>query len=400
MPTFTAAGAEASHTPTDLDCLVVLASTFRHEPNGRRARHALDFEAIEDRFAEHVVLETCHRVELIGVVRDGLPAVPAGVALLRGAEAVERVLLVTAGFDSAVVAEEQLLGQVRNAYELALARGTSGPLLNELLRRAIRLGRRVRSEATPGSDRSLADRAVSWGLDRLRADGDATGSALVIGSGEMGRILSRRLAAAGLRVTVASRSLDRARRIAEALPNGGQASLLTDVMASPGRHRLVAVALRSSEGMLRPGTLDDTTNVIVVDLSSPSAVSPALGQLLGDRLLDIDRLGEVAAQPTLAPSAERRLRADLAAERDRYVAWLAARGAEDAIVLLRREAEAARRRHLDRLRRRAALSDEQLAAVDAMTGALVAELLHGPTARLREGGEMGQLVLDLYGPGW
>ncbi|MEO6578258.1 MAG: hypothetical protein ABIO99_05090, partial [Candidatus Limnocylindria bacterium] len=114
----------------DLDDIRVRYATFRAHAAPERERLARELHASDA--IEHVLLETCHRVEL-ATVEDG----PVADGQLRGEPAIRRIFEVVAGFDSVVVAEEQLLGQVRAAYGSALAAGTTGPILNELFRRAL-----------------------------------------------------------------------------------------------------------------------------------------------------------------------------------------------------------------------------------------------------------------------
>jgi glutamyl-tRNA reductase len=135
----------------------------------------------------------------------------------------------------------------------------------------------------------------------------------------------------------------------------------------------------------------------VLDLSTPAAVSAEAAALLGARLLGLDRLAEVAgSSPVLDPEVERRLRVEMDAEVDRFVAWLSTRGAADALALLHGEAEAVRRRHLERLRRRGGLEPAQLAAVEAASAAIIGELLHGPSMELRRGGADADTVRRLF----
>lgn len=359
---------------SELERLVVFAGTFHDLPTDDRERLASRLASVRGGLAERLLLHTCHRAELVAVVTDsevdaiGLPA-------LRGTDAVQRVLTVTAGLDSAVVAEEQLLGQIRDAYSAALARHETGPILNELMRRALRFGKRVRSAALPGGDRSLAERAVEWVMQRPRV-GD---TALIVGTGTMARQLALGFAASGLQCTIASRTAARAERLADSLPGAGHSlAMLDEAFAQDSAWPVVALATRTAGPLLSSFTGPG----LVIDLCAPSGVAPSLRPVLGDRLLDLDRLGD--ATNALPPAIERRLRSELLDERDRFVAWLAERSSGDEIARLRRHANDVRRQHLERLRRRADLRDDQLAAVERMTGALVNELLHEPTMRLRQ----------------
>lgn len=378
-----------SATRTDLHHIRVRFATFRDLTIDERSAHAAQLRSVPT--VERLLLDTCHRVELVSV--DDAPTAGRCVA---GREAIRRVFEVVGGFDSAVVAEEQLLGQVRAAYEAALADGSTGPILNELLRRALRFGRRVRTHARPGTDRSLADRGASWLLERLGAD---PASVLVAGTGEIGRLAALHLAAAGHRIIIISRSAERGRRVLERLV-GSQHRLVVGPIepALVASSRAVVLAVRSREPILSALQLQAGAPPWTIDLSTPAAVSADAAALLGHRLLTLDRLGEIAgAAPVLAPGVERRLRAEMDDEVERFVAWLDARRSGDALAVLHGEADAVRRRHLDRLSRSAGLGPGQLAAVEAASAAMMGELLHGPSVELRRGGADADTVRRIFG---
>lgn len=375
----------------DIDHISVRFATFRDQVATERARIAAELAATLGE--ERVLLDTCHRVELVTVEHGATPTATA--SLVRGRDAVKRVFEVVAGFDSAVVAEEQLLGQVRATYEAALAARSTGPVLNELFRRALRFGRRVRTHARPGSDRSLADRGVTWLSERLRQSARVT----IVGTGEMGRLVASRLAAASHPLTVVSGSAERAGRLVEALP-GGDHRVSVGILAAEaldGAEALV-LAIKPRGPVVTAELLHVAGRPWILDLSSPSAVEPALAEELGARLLTVDALGALrAAVPVLSEAAERRLRAELDAEVERFAAWLESRHGADAVTVLHREADALRKRHLDRLRHRVRLDADQVAAVDAAAAAMLAELLHGPTVEIRRSGVDAPLVRRLFG---
>ena len=384
---------------TRLDRLVVASATFRdHDTDGREAL-AVALAAVADGLGQRVLLHTCHRVELIAYAGTGDDAadLPPLLEHRSGLAAVERVLLVTAGLDSAVLAEEQVLGQVRDAYAAALSRGQTGPVINELLRRAIRFGKRVRSFAQPIGDRSLADRAMRWVEGRLAPTGRPM-TALVVGTGEMGRMLAAQLASHGSRVTVASRDGERAASLVSELPNPERhrATLISEALAGPLGHDVVALAVRSGKTRLEPRHVG-SERTLVVDLSSPSTVTAEAADLLGERLLDLDRLGVAEEARRLSADVERRLRREAHSEATGFAAWLEVRESGDAIAQLRAHGEEVRRRHIERLRLKSRLDDEQVAAVEAMTVAMFGELLHGPTVRLRHDPEAAARVREVFG---
>jgi glutamyl-tRNA reductase len=386
---------------SDLEQVVVLGATYRDLDTDGREDLAGRLRASSSSFSEQVLLHTCHRVELIGLAaEESSPArFPQTMSHWRGLGAVERVFLVAAGLDSAIVAEEQILGQVRDAYQTALDRGLSGPVTNELMRRAMRFGRRVQSQANPSIDRSLGDRAARWILGRFAGNAGQPHRALVVGTGEMGRRLATRLADARVEVAVASRHLGRAQRLARELPGDRHVAItLSAALDGDLDYDGVAIAVRSGTARVEARHLA-TDSVVVVDLSSPPTVVPQAADILGDRLLNLDRLGAADQTSRLSPNTERRLRDEARAEASGFAAWLATRASGDGIALLYAHAEEIRRRHVGRLRGRGRLTAAQADAVNAMTSALVGDLLHEPTVRLRREPDAAHLVREIFGIG-
>lgn len=374
-----------SAPPVDLDTIRIRFATFRDASADDRSAAAERLRQVPGR--EHVLIETCHRVELVSVDADASDGIG-------GREAVQRLFEVVAGFDSAVIAEEQLLGQVRGAYEAALADGTTGPTLNELFRRALRFGRRVRSHARPGTDRSLADPGVAWLSQRL-AD---RSSVVVVGTGEMGRLLARRLSEAGHRLTIQSSSSDRGGAMLESLAGAGHHLAVGPLApATVARADALAIAVRPRQPVLTAPMLGHA-RPWTLDLSAPSAVAPDAAKVLDDRLVSLDDLATARGQrPAIGRAAERRLRHELEREVDAFVAWLGTRRGSEALSVLHEGADAVRRRHLQRLRSRAELDERQMAAVEAASAAMLGELLHGPSLELRRGGTDAATVRRLFG---
>jgi glutamyl-tRNA reductase len=380
--------------------LIVASVTFRHLPTEQREAAAGPIEKAARQFTERIVLHTCHRVELIALADAGNPRpyLPPEAQRTFGLDAAERVLLVTGGLDSAVLAEEQILGQVREAYQAALGQRETGPTLNELLRRAIRFGKRVRSAAMPGTDRSIADRAVRWVLEqstlsppRLRA--------LVIGTGAMGHLAALRLAEAGARLTVASQSIERATQLVGGLPNTSfhSASVLADSLVTAPNFDVIVIAARASSTQLEVGHVAIGRLPLVVDFSAPGAIAPPLAVRLGNRLLNLDRIEGAGAANSLPRGLEARFRAEARAEAARFGAWAELRSTGDGVAALRSHAEEIRQRHLNQLRQRARLDPDQLDAVQAMTSAMFGELLHAPTLVIRRDPEAAVRVRRLFG---
>ena len=267
---------------------------------------------------EAMVLSTCNRVEVYAVVdafHGGLSVIGqvlaehSGMSLhdltkyayVRYAEAaVEHLFAVASGLDSAVVGEQQVLGQVRRAYAEAESNRTVGRVLHELAQRALSVGKRVHTET--GIDAAGASVvSVALGTAAQRLDGLAGRTAVVVGAGAMGALSAKHLARAGVtRVHIVNRTVPRARRLAhnirelgvaaEAFPFDHLPPLLTDadvVVCCTGAVRPV-VSLADVHRGLAHG--NESRQLVICDLGMPRDVDPAVAGLPGVFVIDMDRI--------------------------------------------------------------------------------------------------------------
>ena len=305
------------------------------------------------------MLQTCHRVELYGV---GPPACRPDMRLLRGEEAVRRLFRVAAGLESAVVGEDEVLHQVRQALAAARAPGVDARLAR-LFESAIAAGRSARS--TPARPRrTLAERAVAWLEDRVLLSGRPV---LVVGAGPMGAALALAAEAAGADVTVASRTRGRA-----------DLDLVAAAELAP-RCDAVAAALRGEWTELALHA--DAALPPIADVSSPPAVPLSVRERLADGFLGIDGLWEQEAGQGGWVSRTELLVEEGVAE---YLGWLRGRSSLDALLALRQRGEARRRARVERLLRRLPdLTPRERELVESMSRQLVTDLLHEPVSELR-----------------
>jgi glutamyl-tRNA reductase len=356
---------------------------------------------------EVVVLSTCMRVEIYATVsryhgamvdvRDfladwsGMPLEAFGDHLYAYYDdaAIGHLFRVSAGLDSAVVGETEILGQVRDAWRQAQAEGATGPAIDGAFAHAIEVGRRVRSEThIARGTTSISQAAVDLASERL--GGLAGRQVLVIGAGEIGRSAARVVAAQdGVRPPlVINRTAERAEQLAaeiggRAVPWSGLDEALAEaevVFSCTGAPGVVIDA-----GRLASFSAEEGHRRVVVDLALPRDVEPAVGRLPGVTLLDLEDIKAFTAasmdeRRAELPAAER----ILADEIVRYGDALAARSVAPLVSALRSRAEEIRQLELERQRSRlAGLDPEQAAAVDHLTRAIVAKLLHEPTVNLK-----------------
>jgi glutamyl-tRNA reductase len=370
-----------------------------------------------DGIQELVILSTCNRVELYALSSaeqpetgfDSLVAflaearrLPAGqfrshLYLYSGEQAVEHLLQVSAGLDSLVLGEPQILGQVVQALELARNQGAAGPVLSHLFQAAVFAGRRVRAETSiacnPASIASVAVRLAAQTLPDLE-----NASVAVLGAGEMARQAVEALRKRGLaRFLVINRSLGRALQLAADW--GAEAADFTALPATLARddilitstsapHTLIDRELLARQLPARAGR-----PLVIVDLAVPRDVDPAAADLPGVSLYDLDRLQafldqSLAARAGQVPGAQ----AILAEEKAVFLEYWNSLDLLPLIAALGRQAEAIRQAELQKtLRRLPDLSPAEQARLEALSRALVKQLLHAPIRRLRsEAGGSGQ----------
>ena len=350
---------------------------------------------------EAVVLSTCNRTEiyLLGgdpdrarvelEERSGLE-LEGVLARWDDGEAVSHLFRVAAGLDSLVPGESQILGQVRDAYEAARTRGATGALLNRLFEDALHAGKRVRTEATLHElPESVAASAVELGVVEL---GGAEGKrALLFGAGKMCELAARDLRARGAEVVVSSRTLESAQDLAERV--GGRAAAFDAVAVELPEADLVISATRCPYPILHAEAVRPREKpLVLVDVAVPRDLDPAIGELEGCTLFDIDALGEglVGREEDI-----REAEAIVVEEAAKFADWRRSRGAAEAIRDLRTRAEEIRSEELARAGSRLSeLSPRERETVETLTTQIVNKLLHAPTIRAREAGS--EPLRDLF----
>jgi glutamyl-tRNA reductase len=360
--------------------------------------------------SEAVVLSTCHRVEAYVVAErfhgaaqnvrnffSELAFVPPDafsdhLYTYVDEAAAAHLFCVAAGLDSLVPGESQILGQVRDAWERARAEGAAGSRLSALFRHAVEVGKRARTETGIGRGiTSVAHAAVAMATERL---GSLSGRRIVVlGAGEMGKGMASALAAAdagGGELLLVNRTWERATALAarvggRAVPFEELPSVLVDadlLLSSTGAPGVVVEEADLATARLgRP-----ERPVLVIDLGMPRNVDPAVGELPGVTLLDLDDLRAFVDAGVDGRRSEMvRVRAVVAEELARHTADAAAREVAPTVTALRSQAEAVRAGEVERYRARlAGLDPRQQEAVEALTRGILAKLLHEPTVRLKD----------------
>jgi len=357
---------------------------------------------------EAVTISTCNRTELYMVVGSPVEAESRALAMLasqagirptaltssiyalRNCDAARHLYRVTSGLDSMVVGEAEIQGQIKRAYEAAIARETVGPLSNHLFRAALATGKRVRTETAIGEGQlSLPAVAVALARERL---GELAGRVIVIvGTGETGELAARALADSGGRpVFVASRRRDRA--ISLARRYGGESLMFDELPRALERADILVAATASPHLLLEAQELAEVMvgrrgrPLLLIDLAVPRDIDAACGELDGVSLYDIDDLQAVVMRNRKVRQAEaRKAEGIIEQEIQQFAAWLGALEVLPTLTALRRHAtDIASQVVSENAGKWETLSERDRERVDAIARTIVNRLLHDPTARLKE----------------
>lgn len=356
---------------------------------------------------ECVILSTCNRVEVYGVVAetsDGLEGIrdflASHQATLRpeelfshfyvrmGTDAIGHLFRVASSLDSMVVGEPQILGQVKRAFDLAQVHKGTGRLLNRLFGKAISVAKRIRTETGIGESAvsvgSIATELATKIFGRLEGK-----TVLLVGAGEMATIAARHLMDAGVRdVVIASRTLARAEELAAHFH--GRAMAIEDLAGALDRMDIVLCSAGAPRVLITPEMLKPVLKsrrhpLCLIDISVPRNIDPAVNDLEGVFLYNIDDLEGVVKENMSARHAEiTRAESVIIRHVVATANFMKTLDAVPTIVAIRGKAEEIRRSEIERVAPKLSdLSPEEWKIIDAVTQSILNKLLHAPTVAIK-----------------
>jgi glutamyl-tRNA reductase len=374
---------------------------------------------------EVVILSTCNRTEVYAVAErfhsahadileflcatSGLNADEIAPHLYSqyDAEAVVHLFEVTAGIDSAVLGETEIVGQVRDAWDFAMKQGTSRSTLNLLFRYALESGKRARTETgISRSTASVAHAAVEMSEEIL---GTLRGKkVLVVGAGEMGEGVAGALSRAGTAsITVLNRTAARAEVLAAKI--GALVADFSNLESELCTVDVVVTCTGAGEiiidhNLMKRVRQGVTTPVLLVDIALPRDIESSVSELPGVTLRDLDHLSEWAQRGIDKRSSEvGQVRVIIGEEVDRFLLDQTQRQAAPLVAQLRKYVEDIRQAEVDRFDANlAAMTPEQRELVESISHGIINKMLHAPSVRLREaagtpqGERLSAAVRDLF----
>lgn len=303
-------------------------------------------------------------------------------------EAVRHMMRVACGLDSLVLGEPQILGQIKDSYDVAREAGTIGPLLGRLFQATFSTAKTVRTDTAIGENPvSVAFAAVSLAKQIFADLGES--QALLIGAGETITLVARHLHEQGVRrIVVANRTLERARLLSEEL--GAEAVVLSDIPDALVNSDIVISSTASQLPVLGKGAVERALKlrkhkpIFMVDIAVPRDIEPQVGDLDDVYLYTVDDLHEVVAE-----NLKSRQGAAQAAEKlvlrgtADFMARMRELAAVDVLRAYRQQGETCRDEELQKALRALANGTAAEDVLNQLARGLTNKLLHTPSVQLK-----------------
>jgi glutamyl-tRNA reductase len=413
--------------------LICIGLSYRTAPLTVRERLALPeprqvevLQQLAQAPAEALLVSTCNRVELYltspelaqaaarareELSRLGGPETLDHLYEHHGAGALEHLFRVASSLDSMVVGEAQILGQLKESFELGQGAGAVRGGLMRVCAAAFSCAKRVRTETAIGrASTSMASAAVSLAtkvFDELSGK-----TALVVGAGEMGELAARHLKQAKVgKLLITNRTLARAQTLAAEV--GGTARPFEEMTTLLKEADVVVcstaspVALFNRENVGAVGKARRFRPLFMVDLAVPRDIDPDVAELDWVTAYDVDDIQKFVAENAAARAEEAQKAGVLVIQEvSRFMRDRAVRDGVPVLARLRQRAEQIAKAEVDKTLAAVGegLSDKQRKSIEAMGRAIVNKLLHEPTARLRavgsekeEGSRLAGAAAELFG---
>ena len=368
---------------------------------------------------ETAIISTCNRVEIYLHVKDVQQAFAAikdflveffeirresldtALYLHEDMAAVKHIFRVASSLDSMVVGEPQILGQLKDAFDFALEKKTTGVLLNRLLKKSISVAKRVRTETR------IAENAVSISFAAVelakKIFTDLAGkSFMLLGAGEMAELAAKHMMNNGVQdIIVANRTYERGCELSREF--NGRAIRFEEFPAELAHTDIVICSTGASTFVLRKEHMQKVMKerkqkpVFIIDISVPRNVDPGINDVENVYLYDVDDLqGVVETNISERQKEAAKAEAIVEDEIETFKKWLMTLDSVPTVVALRDRAETIRKDELERFFNRfPSLGEKERKAVEGLAGAIINKLIHAPTVALKDDAEDKDVLIAL-----
>ncbi|MFU2029694.1 glutamyl-tRNA reductase [Bacillus wiedmannii] len=357
---------------------------------------------------ENVIVSTCNRTEIYAVVDQlhtgryyikkfladwfqlEIEEVAPYLTIFEQDGAIDHLFRVTCGLDSMVVGETQILGQIKDSFLEAQQVKATGTIFNELFKQVVTLAKRAHSETTIGeSAMSVSYAAVELGK---KIFGELTDChVLILGAGKMGELALQNLYGSGARkVTVMNRTFTKAEVMAEKYM--GHAKPLSELQCALLEADILISSTGASEYVITKEMMTKVEKMrsgrplFMVDIAVPRDIDPAIDELEGSFLYDIDDLqGVVEANRAERLKEAEKIQFMIEKEIVLFKTWLSTLGVVPLIAALRDKALAIQSETMESLERKIPnLSDRERKVISKHTKSIINQLLKDPILVAKE----------------
>ncbi|WNZ25150.1 glutamyl-tRNA reductase [Leptolyngbya sp. NK1-12] len=358
---------------------------------------------------EATILSTCNRLEVYVVVSEteqGVREVTQFLAehgkipvhqlrpylfILLHQDAVMHLMRVSAGLDSLVLGEGQILAQVKHTHKVGQQYNSIKRILNHLFKQAITAGKRVRTETSIGTGAvSISSAAVE--LAQIKVQNLAACRIAILGAGKMSRLVVQHLLSKGAtQICIVNRSLEGARELAQQFKDVElKLHTLTEMMQVVTSSELVFTATAATDPLLDRAKLEACLEphqpLQLFDISVPRNVHSDVNELPNVQVFNVDDLKAVVAQNQ---ESRRRMAMEaegiLEEEVEAFESWWRSLETVSTISSLRDKVEAIRAQELEKALSRlgSEFGEKHQEVVEALTRGIVNKILHEPMVQLR-----------------
>lgn len=367
--------------------------------------HLLSYPHID----EVAILSTCNRLEIYIVsseITQGLQEVTQFLSeysklpvvslrqhlfMLLHNDAVTHMMRVSAGLDSLVLGEGQILAQVKNTHKLGQQYNGIKTILNRLFKQALTAGKRVRTETSIGTGAvSISSAAVE--LAQMKVENLSTYRICILGAGKMSRLLVQHLISKGAnQISIVNRSRQRPEELAKLFPEQPiQIHLLPEMMTVVAASDIVFTSTSATEPILDRAklemVLEPSQRLMLFDISVPRNVDADVNDLANVQAFNVDDLKAVVAQNyesrrKMAQEAEKILDEEVEA----FDVWWRSLETVSTISSLRNKIETIREQELEKALSRlgSEFGEKHQEVIEALTRGIVNKILHDPMVQLR-----------------
>jgi glutamyl-tRNA reductase len=386
---------------------------------------------------EAVYVATCNRVEVYFAATDVIRGTQSVMSVLEelspgqsdrfdgalyrkyGRDAVRHLLYVSASLDSMVIGENEILGQLKKSYSMAVQAGMTGVVMNRLFHCAFRAAKKVRTE-TDIAKNPLSIAYIATELARRIFEHLGERRALLVGAGEMGELILKYLTKNGIgEITIANRSLHNAERIAAEINRATKIIGLDDIPGVLAGVDIVISSVTSKRCVINADMMRDAVRrregqpVFMIDIAVPRNIEPAVHDIHAVFLYNIDDLRGIADENLKNRLSEVEIARGLVEnDADDFYRWYEGLVVVPAIARLKKKFDEIRKKETARYRSRKLkhLAEEDFRLIEDLTVQIMTKTLHNPIMHLRQyqdelsGGHCGRdtvkektrLIMDLF----